>query len=103
MLQPETERRQHANNIKLRLQELYENLGIQFPVYVLFTKTDLIAGFNEYFDNLARQERQQIWGMTFSTSEKLESHFDLSTFKEEFDKLLRRLNDRLQWRMQEER
>lgn len=103
MLQPETERRQHANNIKLRLQELYENLGIQFPVYVLFTKCDLIAGFNEYFDNLTRQERQQIWGMTFPGAENFESHFDLSTFKEEYDALLRRLNDRLQWRMQEER
>jgi len=103
MLQPETERRQHANNIKLRLQELYENLGIQFPVYVLFTKSDLIAGFNEYFDNLPRQERQQIWGMTFPTSETFESHFDLNTFKEEYDTLLRRLTDRLQWRMQEER
>ncbi|HFE37443.1 MAG TPA: type VI secretion system membrane subunit TssM, partial [Gammaproteobacteria bacterium] len=103
MMQSESERKQHAHTIKQRLQELYENLGIQFPVYVLFTKCDLIAGFNEYFDNLSSQERQQIWGMTFPTSDKLESQFNLNNFKEEFDALLRRLNDRLQWRLQEER
>jgi len=103
MSQTEAERHQHATTIKQRLQELYENLGIQFPVYVLFTKCDLIAGFNEYFDSLALQERQQIWGTTFQVSESFESQFEINTFKEEFDSLLRRLNDRLQWRMQEER
>jgi len=103
ILQSESERQQHANQIKERLQELYTNLGIQFPVYVLLTKTDLIAGFNEYFDNLSRQERQQIWGMTFPTSDNFESKFDINLFKDEYDGLLCRLNDRLQWRMQEER
>jgi len=103
MMQSESERMQHANTIKLRLQELYTDLGIQFPVYVLFTKSDLIAGFNEYFDNLAQHDRQQIWGMTFPTSEHYESQFDQTSFTEEYNSLLLRLNDRLQWRMQEER
>ncbi len=103
IMQSESERQQHANQIKERLQELYDNLGIQFPVYVLLTKTDLVAGFNEYFDNLSRQERHQAWGMTFPTSGGFESNFDINYFKDEYDALLRRLNDRLQWRMQEER
>jgi len=103
MLQSESERHQQASLIKERLQELYENLGIQFPVYVLLTKTDLIAGFNEYFDSLSRHEREQIWGMTLPASSEMESHFDVNFFKQEFDELLRRLNDRLQWRMYEER
>ncbi|MDH3326235.1 MAG: type VI secretion system membrane subunit TssM [Gammaproteobacteria bacterium] len=103
LLQTEAERQQHANRIKSRLSELYDNLGIQFPVYVLLTKADLVAGFNEYFDNLSTHERQQIWGTTFQTSATFESRFDLSLFKNEWDALLRRLNDRLQWRMLEER
>ena len=103
MLQSEAERQQHASRIKSRLSELYDNLGIQFPVYVLLTKSDLIAGFNEYFDNLSSHERQQIWGTTFRTSADFESKFDLNTFKSEWDSLLQRLNDRLQWRMLEER
>jgi len=103
MLQSETERQQHASRIKARLGELYDNLGIQFPVYVLLTKTDLVAGFNEYFDKLSSHERQQVWGTTFPISDSYDSTFDLNTFKGEWDKLLRRLNDRLQWRMHEER
>jgi len=103
LLQTESERQQHASRIKARLSELYDNLGIQFPVYVLLTKTDLIAGFNEYFDNLSSHERQQIWGTTFRASDTFESKFDLTQFKGEWDGLLRRLNDRLQWRMLEER
>ena len=35
------------------------------PVYVLFTKADLLAGFTEFFDDLDRDERAQVWGMTF--------------------------------------
>ena len=34
------------------------------PIYVLFTKADLIAGFVEFFDNLGKEEREQVWGMT---------------------------------------
>ena len=35
------------------------------PVYVLVTKADLIAGFNEIFDDLGKEERDQVWGFTF--------------------------------------
>ncbi len=35
------------------------------PVYVLFTKADLIAGFTEFFDDLDRERRDQVWGATF--------------------------------------
>ncbi len=31
------------------------SLGVRIPVYVLFTKADLIAGFVEFFDNLGRR------------------------------------------------
>lgn len=103
LTQSDTERQEHAHLIKQRLQELYKNLGIQFPVYLIVTKTDLIAGFNEYFDNLSKTDREQIWGMTFPASENYESQFNIQYFKEEFDALLRRLNSRLQWRLHEER
>jgi type VI secretion system protein ImpL len=34
------------------------------PVYLLFTKCDLIQGFVEYFNDLRKNERGQIWGFT---------------------------------------
>ena len=50
---------------RARCKELHDELGVRFPVYVLFTKADLIAGFVEFFDDLGREEREQVWGMTF--------------------------------------
>src|SRR6202163_1478296 len=35
----------HANTIRARLLELHDRLKVDFPVYALFTKGDLIAGF----------------------------------------------------------
>ena len=57
--------REHAQAVRSRLQELQTELGIRFPVYVVFTKCDLLAGFNEFFDDLGRAEREQVWGVTF--------------------------------------
>ena len=44
----------HADAIRNRLLELNERLKVDFPVYAVFTKTDLIAGFNEFFGELDR-------------------------------------------------
>src|SRR5205814_3353161 len=38
-----TERREHAATVRQRLQELHEDLGIRFPIYLLVTKSDLMA------------------------------------------------------------
>ena len=50
----------HADAIRARLTELHDRLKVDFPVYVLFTKTDLIAGFREYFGDLTRS-RAAAW------------------------------------------
>jgi type VI secretion system protein ImpL len=61
------ERLAHARAIRRRLKELDERLGMGsgLPVYALFTKADLLAGFVEYFDDLDRERRGQVWGTTF--------------------------------------
>src|SRR5690349_24214414 len=41
----EDERLTHARAIRRRVRELQDEFGMQVPVYVLFTKADLIAGF----------------------------------------------------------
>lgn len=63
-LADDAQRARHAMALRKRLLELRNDLGIDFPVYVLVTKTDLLAGFNEYFGALGRTERQQVWGFT---------------------------------------
>lgn len=55
---------QHAHAVRARLDELQSRLGLRLPIYVLFTKADLLAGFTEFFDDLDRPARAQIWGAT---------------------------------------
>ncbi|MFQ5587555.1 MAG: type VI secretion system membrane subunit TssM [Nitrospiria bacterium] len=61
----EEEIEQHARNIRERIDELTERLGIRFPVYLVFTKCDLLQGFVEFFEDLNKRERDQILGCTF--------------------------------------
>lgn len=65
MAQTSEERHAHAQAIQSRIQELYEQLGVQVPIYVLFTKFDLLHGFMEYFEELNQNDRAQVWGATF--------------------------------------
>ncbi len=54
-----------AAAVDRRLQELRTQLGQSFPVYVLVTKVDLLAGFIEHFGDFDATQRQQPWGITF--------------------------------------
>ena len=60
------ERQEHAAKLRARLAELHSKLGVRAPVYVLVTKADLIGGFNESFEALAKEDRDQVWGFTFA-------------------------------------
>jgi type VI secretion system protein ImpL len=55
-----------AKNLRQRVQELTEKLEVFAPVYVLFTKADLIPGFHEFFQDLDWNERDRVWGSTLS-------------------------------------
>ncbi len=76
----------HAKNIRTRIDELIENLGINFPVYFVFTKCDLVQGFVEYFGDFSEIERSQIWGATL-TSQQLINSNPKDVFENEFQKL----------------
>lgn len=103
MQQNEQERRLHATAVKRRIQELQDRLGVKFPVYVLFTKTDLVAGFTEFFDDLGKEERAQVWGMSFPLDTLDTAQGVVERFGPEFDGLLERLNSRLVTRLYQER
>ena len=104
MQKSDAERSEEALKIRRRIQELHEQLGIRFPVYVLFTKADLIAGFMEFFDDLGKQERAQVWGMTFPVDDlKTDNDPAVERFPDEFALLEERLNARVLKRLQDER
>lgn len=70
-LQPGASERVLASGRKLaaRLQELSRTIGISFPVYVLFTKTDRVPFFLDFFKNLSRDEATQAIGATLPMSQ----------------------------------
>ena len=104
LLGSDAERAAHAAAIRARIQELYSQLGVRFPVYLMLTKLDLVPGFMEFFDNLGKEERAQVWGMTFPL-DTLEQGSDgpLGQFDNEFGLLEKRLGERLVERLQQER
>ncbi len=96
---PETLAR-HAETVRARLAELHERLKIDFPVYVMFTKADLIAGFREYFASFSQSRRKLVWGTTFQTADrKAITH---EAVPAEFDRLVARLSDEVADRLSEE-
>jgi type VI secretion system protein ImpL len=100
--QSKAEQQAQAIAIRKRIQELHERFNIRFPVYLLFTKCDLLAGFMEYFDELDRDKRTQVWGMTF----KLEESPTVNTagrFTPEFNLLAQQLQNQLLDKLERER
>jgi type VI secretion system protein ImpL len=96
------ERDEHVKAIRRRLAELSRQLQIDFPVYFLVTKCDLVAGFTGFFGGLEDAARSQVWGVTFpltvsGTGAAVES------FASEVEALLGRLESHMFRRIHEER
>ncbi len=53
-----------GRQVRERIRELVHHLGVVFPVYVVFTRCDRVAGFAEFFEDLTPEERRQVWGAT---------------------------------------
>lgn len=87
----------HARTLTRRLHELTSELQMRFPVYLLVTKVDLLAGCREYFDYLDTEEQEQIWGTTLP----LEGGLD--RLPEEMRALAHRLHQQLPGKLRYER
>lgn len=74
-----------AKNLRARIQDLTERLEVVVPVYLVFSKMDLIAGFTEFFDCYEAQEYNQAWGATLpyeqssaqNAAELFEQHYTI--------------------------
>ena len=93
------QRRQQAILLRTRLRELMEQLGSRLPVYIQFTKLDLLHGFGAFFSNLSKAERQQPFGFTFTLDGQHDPDDWLNQFDSAYGKLVARLNDRVPGRL----
>lgn len=88
----------HAAAVRRRLTELRRTLEVSAPVYVLFTKADLLAGFSEYFDDLDVEGRRAVLGSTLDKN----SPADAVAVADGYDAFLDNLTKRSAKRLQEE-
>ncbi len=103
LTQTEEERLIHAKTIRTRIDELMEKLEIRFPIYLMFTKVDLVSGFREFFEEMGKAEREQVWGVSLPNAPKATEGPDFDYFGNEFTALLKRLYDSVLWRVHQER
>ncbi len=88
----------HADAIRKRLNELHDELKVDFPVYAVFTKMDLVVGFTQFFADLDESQRQAVWGATFQTADKRANR--VGDVPAELDLLIQRLDERMPDRLQ---
>jgi len=89
-----------AKRMRERVDEAMAELKMALPVYVLFTKCDLMSGFVETFGSLSKDERSVVWGFTVPLREDGNPG---AMFEEHFEELLRALQGFCVGRLDEER
>lgn len=76
-----------ARSLRKRVHELTERLEVFAPLYIVFTKADLIAGFGDFFGEAEAAERERVWGATMPYRRKVPSRELLAFFDQSFDEL----------------
>ncbi|MEG1628714.1 type VI secretion system membrane subunit TssM [Pseudomonas sp.] len=89
-----------ADQVRARLQDIRQKLHVDVPVYLVLSKADRLLGFNESFDQLTREESDQVLGSSFA---KEQNGADVTMLRQQFEELLRRLNSQVIMRMHQER
>lgn len=80
-----------ATIIRDRLRQIQTNLDVRFPVFLLITKADLVAGFTEFFNHLDSVQRNQLFG--WSRPGDFDAPFDPREFDEDFEQLYGQLHE----------
>ncbi|MBO5392453.1 MAG: type VI secretion system membrane subunit TssM, partial [Pseudomonas sp.] len=89
-----------ARQVRARLQEVHQKLHVDVPIYLVLSKADRLPGFDEFFDQLTREESDQVLGSSFRMEQ---SGTDVAVLRSEFEALLHRLNSQVIMRMHQER
>lgn len=90
-----------SKNHKVLIKTLTKRLNIarnrfrqRIPVYFIFNQMDKLEGFNDFFSDSGKEERQQIWGMHLDNKKSI-----VTQALAEFKNLTARLKSQLIWRL----
>ncbi|MDR6711426.1 type VI secretion system protein ImpL [Pseudomonas hunanensis] len=89
-----------ARQVRARLQDIHQTLHVDAPVYLVLSKADCLPGFDEFFDQLSREDSDQVLGTSFR---KEQNGTDAGVLRQAFEELLLRLNSQVITRMHQER
>lgn len=89
----------HIISIRKRIDELSRALDFDLPVYVVFTKADLIRGFVEFFNDLSVEGRYSVLGHTLAADAGAPS---IDSLCEGYDAFVQAMADRAPTRLREE-
>ncbi|MGF7212414.1 type VI secretion system protein ImpL [Skermanella aerolata] len=81
-----------AVQVRARLEELESHLGMRLPVYLMVSKSDLVAGFSTFFRDLDDAGREQVWGVTFPHQLGTADAPDMATMRNALSALTARLD-----------
>jgi type VI secretion system protein ImpL len=90
-----------ARALRARLGEISQAMGINLPVYVLFSKMDRLPFFTDYVRNLSREEASQVVGVTLPMlgmrPEGVYAEQENARLTGQFEALFRSLADARPW------
>ena len=58
MTMNEYEMSQHIMQMKQRIAEVNDFFKTRFPVYIIITKSDMLAGFSQFYETFSHKERE---------------------------------------------
>lgn len=93
--QEPAQRKAFATLMRLRLNELTQQLGTRLPLYVVLSKVDLLEGFEEFFARQPRAVREDLFGFTFSLDSVVQVDAWLDELLDRYRDLLARLNEQV--------
>ncbi|MBE0441228.1 type VI secretion system membrane subunit TssM [Psychrobacter sp. FME13] len=69
ILNPNTDFKNITRELRKRIQEMRAKLGINFPVYLMVTKLDILKGFEDFFSSLDEEQRKKYLGFTIPAND----------------------------------
>ena len=99
LLNADTAKSSHlAREIRERLDEAQRKVRTSIPVYLVFTKCDVISGFSQFFNRLSRIEKEQVFGCASK-----QGNMTIAEVHNELQDLLQNLNSQILQKVHQER
>ncbi|SHH79413.1 Intracellular multiplication and human macrophage-killing [Vibrio aerogenes CECT 7868] len=90
-----SERKAYASILRARVREIVETMSIQLPVYIALTKLDLLYGFEPFFKNFTKEQREEALGFTFQLKPDDDDDQWLAEFENEYGQFVDTVNEML--------